>query len=132
MVKPKMVPFAVMAVLALTGAPGSSHAVLNAVDPGPYTTAFGNFPRWYQDTHGKALELCLSTAVSLDPAAAGGLMCVLLPTRTSIRRCRSRFPAISRTNRSGSWPTEFWTRRPPGSTCDTWPPSRPPSRAVRW
>ena len=77
--KPKRIVFVVMAVLALLGAPGASLAVLNAVDPGPYTTAFGNFPRWYQDTHGKALELCLSKAVSPDPAAAGALLCVLLP-----------------------------------------------------
>jgi hypothetical protein len=77
--KPKRIVFVVMAVLALLGAPGASHAVLNAVDPGPYTTAFGNFPVWYQDTHGKALELCLSKTVSPDPAAAGGFLCVLLP-----------------------------------------------------
>jgi len=76
---PKRIGFVVVAVLALLCAPGASHAVLNAVDPGPYTAAFGNFSRWYQDTHGVALELCLSKAVSPDPAAAGGLMCVLLP-----------------------------------------------------
>ena len=71
------------------------------MDPGPYTTAFGNFPRWYQDTHGKALELCLSTAVSPDPAAAGGLMCVLLPTPDFDPALPIAFP--------GNFPDEsFW------------------------
>jgi hypothetical protein len=41
----------------------TSQAALSAVDPGPYTAATGNFPLWYQDTNGRALELCLSPAV---------------------------------------------------------------------
>ena len=61
-------------VLLLAVAPGTSHAALNAVDQSAYQAAFGFFPQWYQDTNGRALELCLSTAVN-----AGNLpMCVLL------------------------------------------------------
>lgn len=65
---------AATAALLLVGAAPPSHAVLNAVDPGPYVAANGFFPAWYQDTNGVALDLCLSTA-----ASANGPMCVLLP-----------------------------------------------------
>jgi len=66
------------AALAITGSVRTSHAVLNAVDPGSppgtYSAAFGFFPAWYQDTHGRGLELCLSAA-----EGPNGPMCVLLP-----------------------------------------------------
>lgn len=62
------------------GAAPASWAALNAVDtPPPYLAANGFFPAWYQDTNGLGLDLCLSTAVSPNPAAAGGPMCVLVP-----------------------------------------------------
>ncbi|WP_417615477.1 hypothetical protein [Oceanisphaera sp.] len=47
-------------------------AALNAVDSGPYTQENGGFAAWYQDTHGRVLELCLSKATSSrTPGAAG-------------------------------------------------------------
>jgi hypothetical protein len=69
---------ATMASLLLGAAP-ASWAALNAVDTPPYLAANGFFPAWYQDTNGLGLDLCLSTAASPNPAAAGGLMCVLVP-----------------------------------------------------
>lgn len=60
----------------------SAHAVLNAVDPGPYVAANGFFPAWYQDTDGRVLDLCLSKAVSSRVPGAPGApsyMCTLLP-----------------------------------------------------
>jgi hypothetical protein len=51
----------------LFGSLGIVHAALNAVDPGPYTTASGNFPVWYQDTNGRGLELCLVQTLCLPP-----------------------------------------------------------------
>jgi hypothetical protein len=59
--------------LMLAGPVATSQAVLNAVDPGPYVVETGFFPLWYQDTHGRGLELCLSTA-----AGPNGPMCLLL------------------------------------------------------
>ena len=59
-----------------------SDAALNAVDPGPYVAANGNFPAWYQDTHGLGLDLCLSganIAPGAVPGGAGGPACTLLP-----------------------------------------------------
>lgn len=37
------------------------------------------YPLWYRDLNRVPMELCLSQAVSLDPAAGGGTMCNLLP-----------------------------------------------------
>jgi len=71
------------AVLGLGLLAGSVQAALNAVDPGPYALANGNFAAWYQDTHGRALDLCLSRAVSSRVAGAPGApsyMCSLLPS----------------------------------------------------
>jgi hypothetical protein len=62
-----------VAVLAVFGLVRPSQAGLNAVDPGPYVAGFGFFPQYYQDTHGIALDLCLSRAVGPN-----GAMCVLL------------------------------------------------------
>jgi len=50
----------------------SVQAALNAVAT---QTNYG-FPVWYQDTHGRALELCLSTA---ERTPGAGFMCPLLP-----------------------------------------------------
>jgi hypothetical protein len=69
---PKPALAATIVLLLVTAAP-SSWAALNAVDPGPYVAANGFFPAWYQDTHGVALDLCLSKAES-----ANGPLCVLL------------------------------------------------------
>ena len=47
-------------------------AALNAVDSGPYVQKNGGFAAWYQDTHGRVLELCLSKATSTrSPGAVG-------------------------------------------------------------
>jgi len=60
----------------------AAQAGLNAVDPGPYVAANGFFPAWYQDTHGLALDLCLSPAniaANAVPGGLGGAACTLLP-----------------------------------------------------
>ena len=64
-------------------AQGVAQAALFAVDPGPYLPANGSFAAWYQDTHGRTLDLCLSKAVSSRAPGAPGApsyMCSLLPT----------------------------------------------------
>ena len=64
-------------------AQGVAQAALFAVDPGPFVPANGSFAAWYQDTHGRTLELCLSKAVSSRVASAPGApayMCLLNPT----------------------------------------------------
>ncbi|MGE8147427.1 hypothetical protein ACQKP7_19885 [Pseudomonas frederiksbergensis] len=64
-------------------AQGVAQATLFAVDPGPYVPANGSFAAWYQDTHGRTLDLCLSKAVSSRVPSAPGAptyMCNLLPT----------------------------------------------------
>ncbi|HCS43549.1 MAG TPA: hypothetical protein DIW52_12080 [Pseudomonas sp.] len=64
-------------------AQGVAQAALYAVDPGPYLPANGSFAAWYQDTHGRTLDLCLSKAVSSRAPGAPGApsyMCTLLPT----------------------------------------------------
>ncbi|MHA6195135.1 hypothetical protein ACX3YG_12265 [Pseudomonas wadenswilerensis] len=63
-------------------AQGVAQAALFAVDSGPYTPANGGFAAWYQDSHGRTLDLCLSKAVSSRVAGAPGAptyMCNLLP-----------------------------------------------------
>ncbi|MBV6821695.1 hypothetical protein [Pseudomonas sp. PD9R] len=63
-------------------AQGVAQAALFAVDPGPYLPANGSFASWYQDTHGRTLDLCLSKAVSSRVPSAPGAptyMCNLLP-----------------------------------------------------
>lgn len=60
-----------------------AQAALNAVDPGAYVATNGGFPAWYQDNHGRTLDLCLTKAVSSRVAGAPGApayMCTLLPT----------------------------------------------------
>lgn len=63
-------------------AQGVAQAALFAVDPGPYLPTIGSFAAWYQDTHGRTLDLCLSKAVSSRVPSAPGAptyMCNLLP-----------------------------------------------------
>ena len=72
---------AVLVVSAL--AQGISQAALFAVDTGPYISANGGFAAWYQDSHGRTLDLCLSKAVSSRVPGTPGAptyMCNLLPT----------------------------------------------------
>ena len=72
---------AVLVVSAL--AQGLSQAALFAVDTGPYIPANGGFAAWYQDSHGRTLDLCLSKAVSSRVPGTPGAptyMCNLLPT----------------------------------------------------
>lgn len=60
-----------------------AQAALNAVDQGTYLPENGGFAAWYQDTHGRTLDLCLSKAVSSRAPATPGApsyMCTLLPT----------------------------------------------------
>lgn len=79
--RPKLHPLALAIVAGLLQVP--AHAALYAVDPGEYTSDHGNFPAWYQDSHGRTLDLCLSKAVSSRVAGAPGApsyMCTLLPT----------------------------------------------------
>lgn len=71
----------VLVVSAL--AHGIAQAALFAVDPGPYTPANGGFAGWYQDTHGRTLDLCLSRALSSRVPSTPGApsyMCSLLPS----------------------------------------------------
>ncbi|MHC8314919.1 hypothetical protein [Pseudomonas sp. LB3P31] len=72
---------AVLVVSAL--AQGVAQAALFAVDPGPYLPGNGGFAAWYQDTHGRTVDLCLSKAVSSRVPGGPGApnyMCNLLPT----------------------------------------------------
>ncbi|MGY2438487.1 hypothetical protein [Pseudomonas sp. SDO52101_S400] len=72
---------AVLVVSAL--AQGIAQAALFAVDPGPYANATGGFASWYQDTHGRTLDLCLSKALSSRVPSTPGApsyMCSLIPT----------------------------------------------------
>ncbi|WP_166359538.1 hypothetical protein [Pseudomonas akapageensis] len=71
----------ITAVIVLTTAiQGSATAALYAVDPGPYNPQIGEFASWYQDSHGRTLDLCLSRNVSSRVAGAPGApayMCTL-------------------------------------------------------
>jgi hypothetical protein len=61
---------------------GSAQAALFAVDQGPYSPQNGNFAQWYQDTHGRTMDLCLSKALSSRVPSVPGTpsyMCVLNP-----------------------------------------------------
>ncbi|MFK8331115.1 hypothetical protein M2D63_013975 [Pseudomonas sp. BJa5] len=78
--RPTPHPLALLILAGLIQAP--AQAALFDVDPGPYTPATGGFAAWYQDTHGRVLDLCLSKAVSSRVAGAPGApsyMCVLNP-----------------------------------------------------
>ena len=71
-----------IALIVSAVAQGAAQAALFAVDPGPYQPATGGFAAWYQDTHGRTLDLCLSKAVSSRVPGAPGApsyMCVLNP-----------------------------------------------------
>ncbi|MCY1274335.1 hypothetical protein D9M68_317880 [compost metagenome] len=68
----------ILLVVAAEQAP----AALFDVDQGPYNPDIGSFAAWYQDTHGRTLDLCLSKAVSSRGGGTPGApsyMCSLLP-----------------------------------------------------
>lgn len=77
----KKSPLALALAIAL-GQPAL--AALNEVDPGDangdYLEENGFFAGWYQDTHGRTLDLCLTKTVSSrvapDPVAGPSYMCV--------------------------------------------------------
>ncbi|WP_349571380.1 hypothetical protein [Azotobacter salinestris] len=76
--------FSTAATAALLGlaAGNAAQAALFAVDPGPYGTDTGGFAAWYQDSHGRVLDLCLSKALSSRVPGTPGTpsyMCTLLP-----------------------------------------------------
>ncbi|AXM94982.1 hypothetical protein ACU5P1_13410 [Pseudomonas plecoglossicida] len=74
-------PLAVAILASMLQLP--AQAALYAVDTGTPDIANGNFPAWYQDSHGRTLDLCLSKVVSSRVAGAPGApayMCTLLPT----------------------------------------------------
>ncbi|WP_442113928.1 hypothetical protein [Pseudomonas sp. NUPR-001] len=78
--RPTPHPLALLILAGLIQAP--AQAALFEVDPGPYLPATGGFAAWYQDTHGRVLDLCLTKAVSSRVAGAPGApsyMCVLNP-----------------------------------------------------
>ena len=79
--RPTPHPLALLVLAGLLQAP--AQAALFDVDPGPYLQATGGFAAWYQDSHGRVLDLCLTNAVSSRVAgtpAAPSYMCTLLPT----------------------------------------------------
>ncbi|WP_419709778.1 hypothetical protein [Pseudomonas sp. NFX224] len=72
-----------IALIVSALAQGAAQAALFAVDPGPYVPTLGSFASWYQDTHGRTLDLCLSKAVSSRVAGVPGTpayMCLLNPS----------------------------------------------------
>ncbi|QBF26658.1 hypothetical protein EXN22_13490 [Pseudomonas tructae] len=78
--RPTPHPLAVLILASIIQAP--AQAALFEVDPGPYLPATGGFAAWYQDTHGRVLDLCLTKAVSSRVPGAPGApsyMCVLNP-----------------------------------------------------
>lgn len=71
-----------IALIVSALAQGSAQAALFAVDTGPYVPANGNFAAWYQDSHGRTLDLCLTKAVSSRAPVVPGApayMCLLNP-----------------------------------------------------
>jgi hypothetical protein len=69
-----------IALIVSALAQGAAQAALFAVDPGPYVPANGGFASWYQDTHGRTLDLCLTKAVSSRVPSVPGTpsyMCLL-------------------------------------------------------
>lgn len=63
-------------------AQGVARGALFDVDPGPYAAPTGFFANWYQDTHGRVLDLCLSKALSSRVPSTPGTpsyMCSLIP-----------------------------------------------------
>lgn len=79
--RPTPHPLALLVWATLIQTP--AQAALFDVDQGTYLPENGGFAAWYQDSHGRVLDLCLSKAVSSRVAGAPGApsyMCSLLPT----------------------------------------------------
>jgi len=77
------VSIASAAIVLVVATSHSAQAALFSLDPGPYLPENGSFAAWYQDTHGRTLDLCLSRALSSRvPSVPGDVpsyMCSLLP-----------------------------------------------------
>lgn len=73
-----------MTMFALVSAiDGTAQAALYAVDSGPFLPQNGGFAAWYQDTHGRTVDLCLSKALSSRVPSVPGTptyMCLLAVT----------------------------------------------------
>lgn len=79
--RPSPHPLALLVWATLAQVP--AQAALFDVDQGTYLPENGGFAAWYQDSHGRVLDLCLSKAVSSRAPGAPGApsyMCTLLPT----------------------------------------------------
>ena len=79
--RPSPHPLALLVWATLVQVP--AQAALFDVDQGTYLPENGGFAAWYQDSHGRVLDLCLSKAVSSRAPGAPGApsyMCTLLPT----------------------------------------------------
>jgi len=77
---PSKLTHAVTLLSLIAAIHGSAQAALFAVDPGPYSPQIGNFAQWYQDTHGRTLDLCLGKALSSRVPSTPGVpsyMCTL-------------------------------------------------------
>ena len=101
--RPSLALSALAVALTLSG---NAHAVLSAVDTGPYTAATGRFPAWYQDSTNLQLELCQSKALSSRVPSVPGTpsyMCTILPEPGVFD---DTLPMVFPDN----WPPEaFWT-----------------------
>lgn len=101
--RPSLALSALAVALTLSG---NAHAVLSAVDTGPYTAATGRFPAWYQDATNLQLELCQSKALSSRVPSVPGTpsyMCTILPEPGVFD---DTLPMVFPDN----WPPEaFWT-----------------------
>jgi hypothetical protein len=77
---PSKLTHAVTLLSLIAAIHGSAQAALFAVDQGPYSPQNGNFAQWYQDTHGRTLDLCLGKALSSRVPSTPGVpsyMCTL-------------------------------------------------------
>ncbi|MFK3795829.1 hypothetical protein [Pseudomonas sp. NPDC088444] len=77
---PSTLTHAVTLLTLIAAVHGSTQAALFAVDQGVYSPQNGNFAQWYQDTHGRTLDLCLGKALSSRVPSTPGVpsyMCTL-------------------------------------------------------
>jgi len=70
---------AIVTALSLATFAGASQAALQTGRPGPLHGSHGLLPSLLHGHGQRDLDLCLSKAVSPDPAAGGGFLCTLLP-----------------------------------------------------
>lgn len=77
---PSKLTHAVTLLTLIAAVHGSAQAALFAVDQGVYSPQNGYFAQWYQDTHGRTLDLCLGKALSSRVPSTPGVpsyMCTL-------------------------------------------------------